>query len=215
MTENPTAIRPPYAVKTWADGFGIWHASITISAPGSWQALAMEKARAAIAQEIRERGNADTEAFLASDRFAIEPDGDPEATTSVVSGDKGTIYRFREVDVLDPPDAFTPGSVSTGTLREVDLIPVFIDTLNQLNPQRAGELSEDVRVAMNALDVTYSGDPEYTPEQVEAIIADHVPALVNDLHDALGAAAPAGYRFGAHEGDGADFGFWPDEDPED
>jgi hypothetical protein len=33
--------------------------------------------------------------------------------------------------------------------------------------------------------------------------------IIADMMDALNDLAPAGYYFGAHEGDGSDFGFWP------
>jgi hypothetical protein len=37
--------------------------------------------------------------------------------------------------------------------------------------------------------------------------------LLTEIQDALELFAPPGAYFGAHEGDGADFGFWPGEDP--
>ena len=35
---------------------------------------------------------------------------------------------------------------------------------------------------------------------------------LGELHDALGDAAPVGFHFGSHDGDGACFGFWLSED---
>ncbi len=85
------------------------------------------------------------------------------------------------------------GSISTGTLRPQDLIPRFFDTLAVVDPTAHNTLNPDVHVALNQLDAD-----EYTD----------VDDLLASLIDALDDAAPEGYRFGAHEGDGADFGFW-------
>ena len=38
--------------------------------------------------------------------------------------------------------------------------------------------------------------------------------LVSDLMEHLNSMAPTGYYFGAHEGDGADFGWWRNSDAE-
>jgi hypothetical protein len=114
---------------------------------------------------------------------------------------------------IDPPFAHA-GSISHGTLREVDLIPTFMDVLRELDPARAGELAEEERKAMNALDGTYEKDPEFS----DADLAREVEAageFLVEVTDALDHAAPDGYHFGTHEGDGSDFGFWLNEDDED
>ena len=43
--------------------------------------------------------------------------------------------------------------------------------------------------------------------------AEYASELIDELADALQAYAPAGAYFGSHEGDGADFGFWPESGP--
>jgi hypothetical protein len=75
------------------------------------------------------------------------------------------------------------GSISTGTLRPEDLISAFRPVLHELNPDQ-----------LKVLDTT-----PYGPDPME---------YLNDLVEAIEAATPEGYRFGSHEGDGADFGFW-------
>jgi len=78
------------------------------------------------------------------------------------------------------------GSISHGTLRTEDLLSAFADELEWLTGPN--DLSKEAQ--------------EINPESEEA------SELVNDLIDALQELAPPYCYFGAHEGDGADFGFW-------
>lgn len=86
------------------------------------------------------------------------------------------------------------GSVSTGTLRLEDLLPAFIDALEQIEPDAEETLR--LRGVVNHLDRRGEMD---TDEAHETLF---------ELFDALDGAMPEGWRFGAHEGDGADFGVW-------
>jgi hypothetical protein len=86
------------------------------------------------------------------------------------------------------------GSVSSGTLREEVLIPVFEDVLRQ-----AGVTPDRPAAAVRL----HRGEDLTDAEWGE------VSWYVNeDLFDALDAVAPEGTYFGAHPGDGSDFGFW-------
>jgi hypothetical protein len=86
-----------------------------------------------------------------------------------------------------------PGSVSHGTLRMEDLLPVFTDVLDGL----AQSLEHSHLVAR----------AKHTPPGHED--ADET---LNYLMEALDYYAPIGYMFGSHPGDGSDFGFWPIEE---
>jgi hypothetical protein len=101
-----------------------------------------------------------------------------------------------------------PGSVSTGTLRSRDLVERFLDVLENLDEERAAAeektLMDDIYEAV----MDDARDGRDIEEDIEEILGDKVQTLV----DVLDEFAPAGHHFGAHEGDGADFGFWPDED---
>lgn len=84
------------------------------------------------------------------------------------------------------------GSISSGTLRSEDLLSAFVDELRVIR----GALPKDLYKALRAVHTSndYGSDNAHT--------------LVNDLADALNELAPAYGYFGAHEGDGSDFGFW-------
>ena len=89
------------------------------------------------------------------------------------------------------------GSVSHGTLRSEDLVPVLADELRRIRGALPRSLANEVR-AFNAgkYDTDHGCDVE----------------LVNELIDALNEYAPDYCYFGAHPSDGADFGFWLHED---
>ncbi len=90
------------------------------------------------------------------------------------------------------------GSVSSGTLRNEDLLEAFADELERLF---GGEqpLAVEARDAIAALNNTATADDEIDAGEV-----------INELIDALNEYAPPHTYFGALEGDGADFGFWPE-----
>lgn len=83
-----------------------------------------------------------------------------------------------------------PGSVSRGTMRPEDLIPTFIDLVEQ-----------------------------YAPEEVEGLDRNVSPQdemyLLDELFDFLDGISPPDCYFGSHPGDGADFGWWPIEGDDD
>ena len=106
------------------------------------------------------------------------------------------------------------GSISHGTLRECDLLEAFMHELewqirrNGEHYSRPENFSE--RDRLNAL-VGDAGDcfDEYG-EDIAEDKQELASKLVNqELPDALGEFAAPYCYFGAHMGDGSDFGFWP------
>lgn len=93
------------------------------------------------------------------------------------------------------PKTGTPGSVSTGTMLSYELIQAFMGVLEDLDPVAADALAEQYCNVWPT--VVYGAQPEELGD------------LLDELFDALDERAPEGYYFGAHEGDGCDFGFWP------
>lgn len=93
----------------------------------------------------------------------------------------------------------TLGSISHGTMRPEDLIPTFVDELESLDSdKRHADLIAEAR----AIDW----------DAQEGFNDDDCCEVLSDLFDALESFAPDYCYFGAHPGDGADYGFWPIED---
>lgn len=89
------------------------------------------------------------------------------------------------------------GTVSHGTLRRFDLVHSFSRKLDRLN---------DLRYRLSVMKPTsvawFCDDDAYWD-------SDDCEWFIEELFDLLSEHAPEGHYFGAHEGDGADFGFWP------
>ena len=104
---------------------------------------------------------------------------------------------------------FELGSISTGTLRPQDLLPAFLETLTALG----GEIPKDLECTSHieylnwpSLDTTASDDDDKFWGSEEAMWD------MEALTDALQALCPTFVYFGTLEGDGADFGYWPDRE---
>ena len=88
------------------------------------------------------------------------------------------------------------GSISHATMRPEDLIPTFADTLEELakdNPEHIDNLNA-IRKQSEKIGYYESEDCEFDLEW---------------LFDALDSYSPSYCYFGSHEGDGSDYGFWP------
>lgn len=97
------------------------------------------------------------------------------------------------------------GTVSHGTLLEHDLIPAFLDTLKEINEKAWNSIVEEGHLMITILTWKEHGWLSLTDEGREQI-----SYYVNEwLFPAMDDQAPEGYYFGAHPGDGSDFGYWP------
>lgn len=93
------------------------------------------------------------------------------------------------------------GSISTNTLRFQDLIPTFLAVLKDLCEVNGAPVRSEYDEIVGKWDV----------ENLDYSLQDgsnDVAFLLDELCEALEECAPDGYCFGAHSGDGADFGFW-------
>lgn len=93
------------------------------------------------------------------------------------------------------------GSISSGTMRPQDLIPRFADVLEELAkamPERES--------------LTAKHYAELAHEARTHLESEEADEVLTALYEALEDFAPPYCYFGAHPGDGADYGFWLDED---
>lgn len=139
-------------------------------------------------------------------------------------GDEVNIYNFKNIgecyvtditprmapgvvdDYRKAKDAALPafaGTVIHRTLRSQDLLPTFWE-LYQKRGNEWDVASFRDRLTAEGYELAV-GDDEHP-------YWDDANETVNDLIDRLNATAPEGFYFGAHPGDGSDFGFWQNEE---
>lgn len=90
------------------------------------------------------------------------------------------------------------GSISHGTMRTEDLLPLFARELGTL--ARRNRLSGFYRSLLR--------DARLIEKSGKWSSGDAIHVL-DELFESLDDFAPMYCRFGAHEGDGSDYGFWP------
>lgn len=93
------------------------------------------------------------------------------------------------------------GTVIHGTLRPQDLVPAFLNVARDVAPDAYEQM----------IAAPFGPVPSYVQDEgdnSEWWHGEDCAALLESLFDLLNEHAPEGYRFGAHEGDGSDFGFW-------
>lgn len=116
------------------------------------------------------------------------------------------------------------GTVHSDSMLERDLIPAFMDVLKELDNDRYLVLCEEYDY-YETTDANYCTCPCYCdnddctcpckcgfekdPFDFETENAHY---LLETLFDALNDCAPDNHYFGAHVGNGSDYGFWESED---
>lgn len=100
------------------------------------------------------------------------------------------------------------GSISSGTMREEDLLQAFSEELDyQLSRQPHSFKRAPYRALIREANKILAAIANGTDSR-----DDGSYDLAMELYDALGEFAPPLAYFGAHPGDGADYGFWLHED---
>ncbi len=101
--------------------------------------------------------------------------------------------------------SFHFGTISHGTLRTQDLLRSFADECERLMPFNTKDLVSEARANAEILDMfKKDGSPVATnrDHEIAQYVLDDLTSQLCDIankHEAY---------FGAHEGDGSDFGFW-------
>lgn len=92
-------------------------------------------------------------------------------------------------------------TVIHGTHRPQDLIPKFLELVKEQAPSEY--------VALMA--TPFGPIPAYVADEGDGSEwwhSEEASIVLEELFDILNEVAPEGYYFGAHSGDGSDFGFW-------
>jgi hypothetical protein len=105
------------------------------------------------------------------------------------------------------------GTVISGTMRPEDLIPAFIDAIDAAKEDLSfrgpvDNLVQDINRmdgVLGEIERRMEGDSDYFE-------SEEASWDLETLFDLLDELAPEGFRFGAHEGDGADYGYWEVEE---
>lgn len=92
-------------------------------------------------------------------------------------------------------------TVIRGTHRACDLVPAFLDVIK--------DTPEYQQIMMSNADyLKVISDPTADDHDERWESYDMTYFLNEELFDVLNSYAPVGYYFGAHMGDGSDFGYW-------
>jgi len=105
------------------------------------------------------------------------------------------------------------GSLIHGTHRTQDLIPAFMSAISRIANEKPEGFDHKHASALEV--ALLNAVPSHAQEDDAAEWWDSEDAsylLNEELLDSLCDCAPEGFYFGAHEGDGSDFGFWEDEE---
>lgn len=104
----------------------------------------------------------------------------------------------------------TIGSISNGTLRMQDLLPAALFALEGQDPVSSTRINEELITlgfGYSQCGVSFDDDSPLWDEHAETLHEIYEEILVE-----LQQWAPPFTNVGAHEGDGADLGVWPDTD---
>lgn len=132
---------------------------------------------------------------------SVEPTTDKDLAEERRKEDKSAsdrITALHEEDTRRERGGAQLGSVSHGTMQPRDLIPEFRSTLARLDQKAYRKHLEEHG------DVT--GDED--KDAAKGLDPEEADWAIEDLFDKLDSCAPDGAYFGAHPGDGADYGFW-------
>lgn len=102
----------------------------------------------------------------------------------------------------------TLGTVSHGTLKTDDLLSSFISELEWQMQRNGDYFSDPANHAERGRLANLIGEAQDAFDD-DGELAEDADYILEEITDALSEFAPPYCYFGAHEGDGSDFGYWP------
>ncbi len=128
--------------------------------------------------------------------------------------DKCRSHCVQEEEAMTMHTPFQLGSISTGTLRTEDLLTAYADRLDYFDCHKfyVSEGPTSIKLYHPRPLVTNAYAARDLLQNETGDTKDIVGNILEDLTNALNDLCPPFVYFGAHPGDGADFGFWPDLD---
>ncbi len=107
----------------------------------------------------------------------------------------------------------TEGTLIHGTMRLQDLIPCFLSELNIEGDRRFATEWNSITSFMEKTGAYANAEDDSSDILEDWYDTEAAQEVLNDLFDALDAMAQEkGFYFGAHPGDGSDYGYWKEEE---
>lgn len=103
------------------------------------------------------------------------------------------------------------GTISHGTMLMEDLIPDFLSALDAIREDQSFAVDSHTpeAIAQYAHEDDALGAIERNMREPGYYDSESAYWDLESLFEMLDNRAPTGYYFGAHEGDGSDYGYWP------
>ena len=104
------------------------------------------------------------------------------------------------------------GTVSHGTMRPQDLIPQFLRAIAVIAHAKPAGFNYNHAAALQVAHL--HSVPNWVVDEGDSCPwwdEEESGWLLETLFEGLASVAPEGYYFGAHPGDGSDYGFWKGE----
>lgn len=124
-------------------------------------------------------------------------------TIRLTESDLHRIVKESVKKILNEAEA---GSVSHGTMRNEDVLPRIMSALFKEDKAKAREIWRNNPEFLEALcDKDCGIDNPWWDSEEAASICEELFGVMDEY-------APEGHYFGAHPGDGSDYGYWPNEE---
>lgn len=138
---------------------------------------------------------------------------DPKQVLLSNRRDDCDILRTTKQNIIMTKTTKTPtiGTVISGTMNPKDLIPAFLRGLDHFGSAHLPDLNDSPLCALLDRNFQWIEEESSDLDAIEKYLSGKDCQWdLEALFDALDDLAPEYSYFGTHEGDGSDYGFWPD-----